>query len=394
MNNRNTANHQGRRLDGKIRVKRILFWSGTFWPNIGGVEVHAAKLLPALRERGYEYTVIAPKTDEKLADKESYRGIPIYRFPFRNNLSDRSLDQLIVMRAKIADLKRQVAPDLVHINAVGVDNFFHLTTAEAYRAPVLVTLHGKWSMQADAVVKKTLGGADWVVGCSAAILGEGRKLVPQIISRSSVIYNGVEVPSLCPSVLPFDAPRLLCLGRLAPDKGFDIALPAFKSLLRCYPRARLIIAGNGPERERLEKQAESLGIHQAVELNGWVSPLKVAELINSVTLVVMPSREDSFPLVALEAALMGRPLVATRVGGLPEIIVPMETGILVDKEDCDGLTKAIAFLLDRPQEAMRMGEAARLRAQAIFRWERHVDAYDALYQTLITKRSASLQSSP
>lgn len=371
-------------------MKRILFWSGTFWPNIGGVEVHAAKLLPSLRERGYEYAVIAPKTPPELPNEGSYRGIPIYRFPFRGNLNDRNFDQLIETRQKIAALKRSFAPDLVHINTVGVDNFFHLTTAGTHRTPVLVTLHGKWAKQGDSVVEKTLCGADWVVGCSAAILGEGRRLAPQIISRSSVIYNGVEVPSIYPSVLPFDPPRLLCLGRLAPDKGFDIALPAFKAILGCYPRARLMVAGDGPDREPLEKQTDGLGIRHAVEFVGWIAPSKVPELINSATLVVMPSREDSFPLVALEAALLGRPLVAARAGGLPEIVVPMETGMLIDKEDCDGLAKSIAFLLDHPQAAMRMGEAARLRAGAMFGWERHVDAYDALYQTLTSKRAASL----
>jgi len=379
----NTRNRHVGRLHGKNQVKRILFWSGTFWPNIGGVEVHAAKLLPALRKRGYEYMVIAPKTHEELPEKESYRSIPIYRFPFRNNLNDRNLDQLIGMRAKIAGLKRAFAPDLVHINAVGVDNFFHLTTAQAYRAPVLVTLHGKWPKQADAVVEKTLRCADWVVGCSAAILDEGRKLVPEITSRSCVIYNGVEVPSISPLLLPFDPPTLLCLGRLAPDKGFDLILPAFEVILRCFPRARLIVAGNGSDRETLERQVMDRGMHRAVEFVGWVAPWAVPDLINSSTLVVMPSREDSFPLVALEAAMMGRPLVATHVGGLPEVVVPMETGLLVDKEDCDGLVKAISFLLERPELAVAMGKAAQKRIETAFSWEKHVDAYDALYRRLI-----------
>jgi len=365
---------------------RVLFWSGTFWPNIGGVEVLASKLLPALRERGYEYAVIAPKTHAELPDEAHYSGIPIYRFPFRNNLNDRSIDHVTETRRKIAALKRGFAPDLIHVNAVGVDNFFHVTTTNAYRAPVLVTLHGKWSKQADGIVDRTLRGADWVVGCSVAILKEGRKLVPEITSRSSVIYNGLEMPSIAPMPLPFDPPRVLCLGRLAPDKGFDIVLPAFDAVLRRSPRARLVIAGNGPDRDRLEKQVADRGMHHVVEFVGWVPPSAVADLINSSTIVVMPSRQDSFPLVALEAALMGRPLVAARVGGLPEIVVHMETGLLVDKEDYSSLATAIYFLLEHPQAAVQMGNAARVRARTVFGWERHVNAYDDLYQTLTGKR--------
>ena len=364
---------------------RVLFWSGTFWPNIGGVEVLASKLLPALRNRGYEYAVIAPKTPAELPDEGRYSGIPIYRFPFRNNLNERSIEHLMETRRKIAALKRAFAPDLVHINAVGIENFFHLTTAGAHRVPALVTLHGKWASQADTVVKRTLVDADWVVGCSAAILEEGRKLAPEIISRSCVIYNGLEAPSTPPAPLPFDPPRPLCLGRLAREKGFDLALSAFGAILQRFPRARLVIVGDGLERGALEKQAIHQGVSQAVEFIGWVPPAGVPDLINSSTVVVMPSRQDSLPLVALEAALMGRPLVVTRVGGLPEIVEHKQSGLLVESEDPNGLTNALSFLLDHPDAAVRMGEAARRRVQTVFRWERHVEAYDALYRQLISE---------
>ena len=86
--------------------------------------------------------------------------------------------------------------------------------------------------------------------------------------------------------------------------------------------------------------------------------------------------------MAVQAALMARPIVATCVGGLPEIVRPHETGLLVRSEDSTELAEAIAFLLDNPQTATQMGEAAHRRARQIFSWERTVDAYDALYQTL------------
>ena len=365
---------------------RVMFWSGTFWPNIGGVEVLAAKFLPALRERGYEYIVVAPKTHSSLPDEGQYSGIPIYRFPFRNDLSERSIDHLIATRQKIMALKRAFAPTLIHINAVGAENFFHLTTTEAHRAPVLVTLHGKWPAQADTIVKDMLVHADWVVGCSSAIIEEGRKLAAEITPRSSVIYNAVEVPSLSAAPLPFNPPRLLCLGRAAHEKGFDLVLSAFGSIIRRFPEARLVIAGDGPERAALETQATDQGISEAVEFSGWVSPMRVAELINSSTLVVIPSRQDSLPLVALEAALMARPLVVSRVGGLPEVVMHQEGGLIVDKEDIDGFASAVSFLLGHPDVAVEMGEASRRRVQAVFTWDRHLEAYDAIYRKLSERK--------
>ena len=82
----------------------------------------------------------------------------------------------------------------------------------------------------------------------------------------------------------------------------------------------------------MEQQAAKQGIGHAVEFTGWIDPEQVPALINHATLIVMPSREDSLPLVALEAARMARPVVATRVGGLPEIVVHQETGLLVEPE--------------------------------------------------------------
>jgi glycogen(starch) synthase len=276
-------------------------------------------------------------------------------------------------------VKRAFAPDLVHINGVGPADFFHLTTRNAYPAPSLVTLHGEWHQQADAIVGQTLRSADWVAGCSAAVLDCGLRLVPEIAARSSVIYNGIDDPAVARDPLPFDSPRILCLGRLSPEKGIDLAVACFAAVLERFPQARLTIAGDGPLRPELQQQVALSGISHAVDLVGWVAPAKVPSLINASTVVVMPSRRDSMPLVALEAALMARPIVATRVGGLPEVVAHEESGLLVDSEDSAALGRAIISLLSHPEVAGRMGQSARARALALFRWERHVDAYDALY---------------
>ena len=358
---------------------RVLFWSLTFWPNIGGIEVLAAKLVPALRDRGHQFLIVAPKNHSDLPDEAQYQGIPIRRFSFQNTVSPTGIDHLVEIRQRVAKLKRDFAPDLVHINGVGPTDFFHLTTANAHWAPSLVTLHGEWQPQVDAIVGRTLREADWVAGCSAAVLERGRRLAPEVTDRSSIVYNGLEAPSLSPEPLPFDAPRILCLGRLASEKGMDLALAAFPSVLEQFPSARLIIAGNGVLRSELERQAMCYGVGHAVDFIGWVAPDKVPALINASTIVLMPSRQDSLPLVALEAALMARPIVATCVGGLPEVVVHNETGLLVAKESIGALATAVNWLVAHPEVAISMGHAARTRAQRIFGWEQHVAAYGALY---------------
>jgi len=100
----------------------------------------------------------------------------------------------------------------------------------------------------------------------------------------------------------------------------------------------------------------------------------------------MPSRHEPFGLVALDAALMARPIVASRVGGLSEVVVHRQTGLLFDNEDSRGLADAIISLLNHPEVARRMGQAARRRALNVFSWERCVNGYADLYRSLVNSR--------
>lgn len=362
---------------------RVLFWSELFWPYIGGAEVFATKLLTALRERGHEVVVVTRRDSPDLPTEDRYQGIPVYRFPFLTAFANRSVDQLIAARQGLTKLKREFAPDLVHIHGFGPSVLFHLDTTQAYPSPLLVTLiEERQHREGRDLLDRMLRAADWVTGKSAAVLAQARRLAPEITSRSSVIHNGFEVPALLPEPLPTDTPRILCLGRLAVQKGFDVALTAFASITDHFPSARLILAGDGPERSALEHRVADLGLANVVDFLGWVSPHDVLPLINTATMVVIPSRWEGLPSVVLQAAMMARPVVATRVSGLSEVVVHQNTGLLVEPEDSQALAEAIVLLLDQSETAVRMGLAARRRVQELFNWEKCVTAYDALWQRL------------
>ena len=215
-------------------------------------------------------------------------------------------------------------------------------------------------------------------------------LAPEIIERSSLINNALASTDIVPLSLPFNPVRLLCLGRLIKVKGFDLVLEALATLKNSFPQLRLMIAGDGVERHDLESRLTALGIKEMVEFVGWVSPDQIRSLINTATAVIIPSRwEEPFGLVALEAAQMARPVIAARVGGLPEVVIDKETGLLFDKEDSAGLAGAIKFLLEHPQTATKMGTSARNRVQHFFSWEKLIDSYDALYKKLILRGSCA-----
>jgi glycogen synthase len=370
-------------------ARRVLFWSERFWPYVGGVEVLAMELLRALPAKGYEFAVITSHSDLELPDESQYDGIRVRRFPFEAALVQRDVAQLIAAKRTVAAFARSFAPDLIHYFSVGPSAFFHLQTRNAYPGPTLLTLHGEvlrgGANGGDTVLEKELGCADFVSCVSQASLHAARRMMPSIAERSSVNHIGLPAPPVEPARLPIDPPRLLCLGRLVRDKGFDLALTALATLRGAAPEVCLMIAGDGPERASLEEQAAALGIRDRVEFLGWVSPDKVPDLINSATMLIMPSRREAMPLVAIQAGQMARPVVATRVGGLPEVIIHGETGLLVQPDDAAAVATTVASLLEKPDVATTVGRAAYRRVRESFSWESHVNRLDQLYRALITR---------
>lgn len=362
---------------------RVLFWSELFWPYIGGAEIMGAALIRALRPRGVEFAVVTSHAWQPLPDRASFHGVPIYRFPFRRALERGDLDLLFRLRRTVQELERDLAPDLIHVNCVAASVLFHLD-ARSGRAPGLFTVQQQiLSHQRDAhatLLGRALRAADWVTAVSAGALAGVRSLVPEITLRSSLIYNGVDRPADEPAPLGVDSPCVLCLGRLVPAKGFDLALEAFASVCDRFPSVRMKIAGDGSERDRLEEQTRRLGLRTRLDFLGWIAPKDVAGVINQASVVLMPSRIEGLPVVGVQAALIGRPIIATRVGGLPEVVVHRETGLIVEPEDARGLADALAFVLDNPMVAATWGQAARRRALAVFDWPRIVDAYEDLYR--------------
>jgi glycogen(starch) synthase len=186
---------------------------------------------------------------------------------------------------------------------------------------------------------------------------------------------------------PPATPTILCIGRLIAEKGIDLAVAAFGSLASRFPDARLVVAGDGPERERLERQVSDLGIGGRVDFVGWVSPERMPALIADASVVVVPSRwQEAFGLVALETAWQARPAVVTRVGGLPEHVVDGETGLVVEPDDSAALARALTKLLGDTSLRARMGSAARARAAARYGIARYADDYEQLYEHLTKPR--------
>jgi glycogen(starch) synthase len=366
---------------------RVLFLSDYFLPLIGGVQVRAVPFIQEMQRRGHEFVVVTSHEDPDHVPSESdYGGARVLRLPMMPALRSSNPRQILAVRRQFSALRRSFRPDLVHAFISGPAVLFELEAAREQPAPLLASLtiwltHGEAGP--DTIAGKALRTAAWVTSNAEAVLLRTRNLVPEIAARSSLIYSGNPLPDIAPTPLPTEKPRLLCLGRVVVEKGFDLAIRACASLRREFPEVRLLIAGEGAAQAELERLALELRVDDLVDFLGLVPPAQLPALLNSATMVLVPSRwEEAFASVAIQAAQMARPVIATTVGGMSEAVQHEETGLLVAPEDPMALVEAIGRLLRQPAFAIELGRRARERALQAFSWIRYVDEYEDLYLRL------------
>jgi len=232
--------------------------------------------------------------------------------------------------------------------------------------------------------RKYRTAADRYVAVAGSV---GRQLVAAGADpeRVTVIPSGVDLaaidaaPEADPLGLSDRGPAVGCVGALALEKGQAVLLSAWREVLASFPDARLILIGDGPERRSLEELAfgEPLG---SVRFTGFRND--VASCLKSLDLVVLPSLAEGIGGTAIEAMACRRAVVASRVGGLPEVVADGVTGLTVPPNDPGALSAAIVDLLTATRRRAAMGEAGRARVEEEFTGERMIASYLGVYREL------------
>jgi glycosyltransferase involved in cell wall biosynthesis len=202
--------------------------------------------------------------------------------------------------------------------------------------------------------------------------------------RFVIIPNGV-APSPFPRRPIIAVRRITMIGTLRTVKGHDVLIDAAPALLARHPRIHFEIVGGGPLLGALRERTEARGVAAAFTFHGHRED--VAERVAESDIVVMPSRSEGLPNAILEAMAAGRAVVASAVGGIPEVIQDGATGILVPAGDPDALAQAIGGLADDPGRADAIGVAARAAAESTFSYDRMVQSYEQLYLDELTRRA-------
>jgi len=214
-------------------------------------------------------------------------------------------------------------------------------------------------------------------------------------SRITVIYGGVDIERFKPAPRPDPAPgegRIIgCVGRLHPDKGQIHLLRAASRVLAKHPGTRFLLVGDGPQRAEVEATVASLGLGGHVELLGDRSD--VPDLLAAMDVLVLPSASEGFSNAALEGLASGIPVVASDVGGNPEIVLDREVGRLFAPGNDEDLASCLLDVIDDPVRMRKMGSEGRKRAETIFPLEEMIRGHERLYEGMLAEGRANMPDS-
>ena len=253
--------------------------------------------------------------------------------------------------------------------AAGVPYVLHVHAGdfEAY--------HERSSPRTRALLRSLYAGAQSVIALSESWRAPIQAAVPG--ARIEVIPNPVSIPPWNAHASP-RRPIALFLGVVRPEKGIYELLAAWPAVLRALPDARLVIAGSG-ELARAHDLARELGISGSIDFPGWVGPEEKARLLAKASALVLPSHFEALPMAVLEGMAAGLPIVATRVGAIPEA-VGAEAGLLVPTHEVEPLAQALVAALGDGPRRIAMGAAARMRARDNFSAEVVVPAIERIWE--------------
>lgn len=358
-----------------------------FVPN----EAYIAAQVTSLRR--YEALVTGLRIDRRAVAVPDVRRAVLQELvsPVRARTLELAMKFARIAPAPLVSRMRAFDPDLMHVH-FGGDAYWSLPLARAAAVPLVVTFHGydvnqRASSSAAAFAytrlrPRVFRAASKIIAVSdflqRRLLEEG--CPPEKIVRH---YIGVDTSFFARAGGPGPRPSVAFVARLVDFKGCDLLIEAAS---RLSIDLKLIIAGTGPEEDRLRALASRRGVD--AEFAGAVSPAAVRQLLERAhvfCLPTYPSKEghvESLSLGVLEAQSMGIPVVATRVGGVPEAVIDGETGLLVPPRDAGALTEALRSLLTDETRRVRMGAAARAHVTARFDLRAQTAALESIYDSV------------
>lgn len=382
--------------------------------NVFGIFVH--EQAKALKKKGIDIRVVSAvpwtpfpinivsgkwKKYSMIPKYTMWEGIPVWypkylTFP-RTFFFESSGERMYQgIKKLVKDIYQNFKFDMIHAHVALPDGFAAMKLAKEFNIPYIVTIHGqdlyvtaKKNIECLKVIIKVFKQANKII----LVSNELKKIAINSIGfcdKLIVIGNGVPMSKIYGRKKSFlswginnENKTLLSVSYLIKRKGIDFNIRAFSKLLNKYPSLRYTIIGDGAEKNNLEALAKKLGVSDKVEFVGMLSHDEVMKRMVKADIFSLPSWNEAFGVVYIEAMACGKPVIGCKGEGIEDFVDNGKTGILVNPKDVDSLTKAIDFLLSNPDGAKAMGERARRLVLENYTWEINAEKTIKVYQEVL-----------
>jgi glycosyltransferase involved in cell wall biosynthesis len=385
----------------------ILLVTPFFTPQTGGVATYLEDLRRFLGQRGHHVVILRPGESDTIVRCPLNCDDKIYEFYMRGPwFSEAPLRGILATGLyfiptlfRLARFLRQHRIDLICAEYPLPYMMYLILLRRWSRIKLLVGLHGDdvLSLQLlsrldQAVVRALVRGSNWVLAHSSSLLEQAEQVFGHVKAKGSYLPYGVECERIRERALAArrreilqERPYVLTVAKLYERKGLDILLEAVSRIKHQLEGHRFLIVGDGPEESKLKHLAAGLGLDQHVTLFGEVSSREIPVLFQHCEFFVLPSRSEPFGIVLLEAMTLGKAIVATRVGGIPEFIKDGDTGLLVESGNSQALSEGILRLLRDHELRARLGKKGLQSVETRYDYHKLILRYEELFQSICSR---------
>ncbi len=384
-------------------MPRICLVTHFFPPHMGGIEKVSYEQSSRLTESGYEFDVLTSKTKEQIEHPK--KGIRVYGYSSLNVAERFGVPYPILTVEAYKQFARVIRNcDLVHAHGhVYMSSYLAGMLAKKYNKPFIVTQHNTWidykswlnimeNINDLTIGKSVLKRADRILTVSKETMKYVLRLGADK-AKTSVMYNGVDTncfryakkaESREKLGLPKNRKLIFSVRRLVYKNGLDTLIESAALVARECQDILFVVPGKGPNKQLIERRIKELDIKNNLKLTGFVPDNLLPLYYNSADYFVLPSASgEGLPLVLFEAMACGLPVVATSVGGTPEIIENLRNGILVPPMNPVAMAEAVLKLLGKVELGTCISEEAKKSIKNRFTWEENVRRLAEVYSVFV-----------
>ncbi|MDP4177094.1 MAG: glycosyltransferase [Bacillota bacterium] len=381
--------------------------------NVAGIFVH--EQVKELIKNGYNVKVVSPvpavffpltsfkkkwREYGEIPKKDIIDGVEVYypryiEFPKGFFFASSGVFMFLGIKRLVDKIYKDFKFDIIHSHVALPDGYASMLLNKFFNVPHVVTIHGQdlqvtinKSLLCKNSLYKVFNNVDKIITVSSKLM---KVIADDFKEKIEVIGNGINIEEIieCENMCLYqknednDVKKILSVSNLIPSKGIDLNIKAIHMLKSKYPNIIYYIIGDGEEKENLIKLVESLNLGNNVKFLGRLSHKDVFNIMSQIDIFSLPSWQEGFGVVYIEAMAQGKPIIAVKGEGIQDIIEHGKNGFLIERKNYEQIANTIDYLLVNPKEAIKIGEEGKKIVIKEYTWEKNVKKTEKIYKKLL-----------